>query len=45
MTEYSEEEKKERERLISSIENIMKDLSNLLDEPQKPHLKVINGEG
>jgi hypothetical protein len=45
MTEYSEEEKRERERLISSIENIMKNLNEMLDEPKKPHLKVINGEG
>jgi hypothetical protein len=41
MTEYSEEEKKERERLISSIENIMSSLNELLEEPQKPHLKVV----
>lgn len=41
MTEYSEEEKKERERLISSIESIMKNLNEMLDEPKKPHLKVV----
>lgn len=45
MTEYSKEEAAYRDSLITSIENIMKDLNDLLHEPEKPELKVIKGEG
>ena len=45
MEEYSEEEKKERERLILSIENMIDDLNGVANEPKKPHLRVIHGEG
>jgi hypothetical protein len=43
--EYSEEETKYRDKLIADIEEIMVDLEHLLEEPSKPELRVIKGEG
>lgn len=43
--EYSEEESKYRDKLIADIEAIMVDLDVLLEEPTKPELRVIQGEG
>ena len=42
---YSKEETNLREKLIADIEAIMVDLDELLNEPTKPELRVIQGEG
>lgn len=45
MTEYSAEEAKYRNKLISEIETIMASLEDIISEPQKPHLKLVKDEG
>lgn len=44
MTEYSIEEAKYRDKLISNIEEILKDLTDTLSD-EKPKLRVVKDEG
>jgi len=45
MTEYSAEEARYRNKLISEIETIMESLEGILKEPEKPHLRLVKDEG